>query len=268
MQRFVAATLFVLGMAQAALGQEQAPASLDANRNVAADFAETSAARAPVPRPKPSGQPRQEVWAAAPADGDFRGLSFSTAPAAPASFLDSAAATSSTLVPPAPRAVASPAATEAMGLGDVDYRMQLSVSFALVRFRSSAYSATGVGWSTSFAYFFSQRLAVEANVIDAFAPTIFANEHVKYLGYGVGPKVVLWNARFAPWAHAIVGGVHIVPQTALGGRNGFALQLGGGVDYELIPRVAARIEADYVRTQLFGQSQNNGQATLGLVLHF
>ena len=55
---------------------------------------------------------------------------------------------------------------------------------------------------------------------------------------------------------ALAGGIHVYPQLA-SGINGFAFQLGGGVDYPWKPLVSFRIESDYVRS-----------LGAGLVFHF
>jgi opacity protein-like surface antigen len=162
---------------------------------------------------------------------------------------------------------ASPAPKYVYGSRD-DYRWQLALGISLVRFRSSLYYATGVGTNTSLTYFTSDWLGVEGNVNTAFAPTINRNEHVKYVSYGAGPKIA-WRARqLEPWAHAIAGGVHILPQVAGFGQNGFGLQIGGGADYRIYPHLSARAEVDWVRTHLFGAWQNSAQANLDLVIHF
>lgn len=43
---------------------------------------------------------------------------------------------------------------------------------------------------------------------------------------------------------------------------------GGGYDRDLTPRLTFRIQADYLRTQVFGATQNDIRATTGLVFHF
>ena len=68
--------------------------------------------------------------------------------------------------------------------------------------------------------------------------------------------------------HAIVGGAHEQPQTIKGGKSAFGIQLGGGADYRFNPRFSGRLEGNYIRTTFFGQSQNNFDATAGLVVHF
>ena len=90
-----------------------------------------------------------------------------------------------------------------------------------------------------------------------FAPEIFDQEHVKVLVYGAGPKIAWREKKWEPWAHAIFGGSHEQPQTAGNSKNAFAVQVGGGADYRFNPRLSGRLEADWVHTSYFGQSQNN-----------
>jgi len=176
------------------------------------------------------------------------------------------AAPLSETAPPEPLP-ASPAPKFVYGSRD-DYRWQLALGIALFRFRSSRFYATGVGSNTSITYFTSDWLGVEGNVNTAFAPGIYLDEHVKYVSYGGGPKVA-WRARkLEPWAHVLVGGAHILPQTAGAGQNGFSLQVGGGADYRIFPHLSARLEMDWVKTRFFGEWQNNAQANLDIVLHF
>lgn len=149
-----------------------------------------------------------------------------------------------------------------------DYRWQLGLGISLVRFRSSRFYATGVGTSTSLAYFTNEWLAIQGEVTTAFAPTIYLNEHVKYVSYGAGPMVAWRQRKIEPWMHAIFGGLHVQPQTAGSGRNAFGIQVGGGADYRFYPHLSARVELDWVRSHLFSQWQDSAQAALELVLHF
>ncbi len=149
-----------------------------------------------------------------------------------------------------------------------DYRWQLGLGGSLVRFRSSQYYATGVGTNTSLAYFTNEWLAVQGEVTTAFAPTIFKNEHVKFVSYGVGPMVAWRQRKIEPWMHALVGGVHVLPQVAVGGKNAFGAQIGTGLDYRFYPHLSARVELDWVRSHLFGEWQDSVQTALDLVLHF
>src|SRR6266403_30706 len=148
-------------------------------------------------------------------------------------------------------------------------RWELGLGFNWIRFRSSIFNASAVGLKSSVTYNTNEWFGIEGNVSAAFAPEIFNREHVKLLVYGGGPKAV-WrqNERWEPWVHAIFGGAHEQPQTAGNSRNAFAVQLGGGADYNFNSRFSGRLEANYVRTSFFSQSQNNFQLGAGVVAHF
>jgi len=193
----------------------------------------------------------------------------------PADFISTSAANanSSPLAessPPAEPGEAFPATPNpkfAYGSRD-DYRWQLGLGISLVRFRSSQFYATGVGSNTSLAYFTNDWFAVEGAANTSIAPTIFNNDHVKFLSYGAGPKIA-WRARkWEPWAHVIAGGMHILPQTAGHSQNGLAFNIGGGVDYRFYPHLSLRAEVDWIKTYVFGEWGNSAQANLDIVLHF
>jgi opacity protein-like surface antigen len=238
MKSLLLVALLVIVSASAAQAQDDREVSLQANANVAADFASTSAAMA-APRtpavsllanPSPFAEPR------------------------------------SVAEPPEP-SPATPDPRFAYGSRD-DYRWQLALGVSLVRFRSSFYYATGVGTNTSITYFTNDWFGLEGNVNTSFAPTIYRNEHVKFFDYGAGPKIAWRGRKLEPWAHAIAGGMHVLPQTAGHSQNGFALQVGGGVDYRFYPHLSARAGVDWVKTHVFGEWGNSAQANVDVVLHF
>jgi opacity protein-like surface antigen len=152
--------------------------------------------------------------------------------------------------------------------GRDDYRWQLGLGFTVYRFQNSVFNATALGVKTSVTYFLNDWFGVEGNVSSAFAPEIYVKEHVKTVLYGGGPKIAWRQKQWEPWLHVIVGGAHEQPQTAAGSRNAFGIQAGGGADYRINPRFSGRLEGDYVHTSFFGQSQNNYEATVGIVAHF
>jgi hypothetical protein len=49
---------------------------------------------------------------------------------------------------------------------------------------------------------------------------------------------------------------------------GRTIGAGGGYDLDLTPRFTFRVQADYLRTQTFGVSQNDIRVSTGLVFHF
>ncbi len=253
MKRLLAIAVFVLGTSSAVCAQVEIPAVPQAKDNAAMDFAQTSAAS----RAFASDNGVASIYSASPA------VALSN-PSLSTSLVTFAPEPSAEPASPAMPALPNPK----INYTERDYRWEIGLGVALVRFRSSVYYATAIGLNSSLSYFINDWLAIEGAVTSAFAPTIFQNEHVKFVGYGAGPKVSLGRRRLEPWAHALVGGIHILPQTALSGQNGFELLAGGGADYNLNPRLAVRLEADYLRTSVFGQSQNSGQATLGIIFHF
>ena len=148
-----------------------------------------------------------------------------------------------------------------------DYRWQLGFGVAVMRFRSAQFYATGVGTNTSLVYFTNEWLGIEGDATATFGPTVFANESVRFVSYGAGPKIAWRQRQWEPWMHAIIGGAHLRPQTA-GSSNALAIQLGGGADYRLNPRLSLRLDADWVFTRFFGQSQNSAQAAVSAIFHF
>lgn len=152
--------------------------------------------------------------------------------------------------------------------GEDEYRWQLGIGADWIRFRSSVFSANTVGIKSSVTYFTKAWFGFEGNVSAAFGPMVFPAEHAKVLVYGAGPKIIRRERRWEPWVHAIVGGSHEQPQTAGNSRNSFAIELGGGTDYRFHPRFSGRFEANWVRTNFFGQSQNHLELAGGPVFHF
>ena len=149
-----------------------------------------------------------------------------------------------------------------------DYRWQLALGVGFYRFQSDIINASLVGTNTTVSYFTNGWFAVEGNIITGFAPAINVNEHVKYFGGGGGFRVGGRRNRFEPWAHALIGGAHLQPQTAGNSRSAFSTQAGIGLDYRLHSRFSIRGETDWVYTTFFNQTQNNFQAALDVVFHF
>jgi len=242
MERLLRVAALALAAASVASAQDDRAGSSQANASAAALFAKTSASASPA-------SSEAMLWpSAGPQLANENLLAEPRAFAAPAE-----------AVPDSP----DPKSTYGDRGG-----WQLALGVSVLRFRSSAYYATAVGTDTSVTYFASDWLGVEGKIVTAFGPTIYLNEHVKYFSYGAGPKIAWRLRKWEPWAHTIVGGVHIQPQTAGSSANGFGLQAGGGVDYRIHPSLSVRAGVDWVRTRMFGQWQNSAQANVDVVLHF
>lgn len=149
-----------------------------------------------------------------------------------------------------------------------DYRWQLYLGVEFYRFLSNIYNASMVGTNTTLDYYTNSWFAVEGSIVTGFAPPVLDNEHVKYFGGGGGIRIGGRRNQFEPWAHALVGGSHLQPQTAGNSRSALSAQAGIGLDYRLNSRLSLRAELDWVYTTFFGQTQNNFQGTTGAVFHF
>ena len=169
-----------------------------------------------------------------------------------ASALASASSLSSAFPEPRPQAI-----------NDTDVRgtWELGLGYTFVRFQSSLFSASMSGLDSTVSYYLRDHLALEGNVANAFS------EDGRYLFYGGGVKVSKGKPRLQPFAHALVGGAHIFPRAAFG-NNGFAARLGGGAETRLKKQLWLRIEADYVRSQLYSSGQNNFQAVASVIYRF
>ncbi len=173
-----------------------------------------------------------------------------------------------TLLPLAPAKTSAPQPAPHFGLRE-ENSWQLSFAYAYVRFRSSQFDANLNGISSTVAKYFNESFAVEGTVTAAFGREVFPTEHAKYLFSGGGVRM-RWPSRrrLEPWGHVVVGGVHMQPQTAGNSRLSFAFALGGGVDWRRKSQVAWRVQADWVRSQLYQESQNNFQIATGIVFNF
>jgi hypothetical protein len=250
MKRLLVAAM-LLGSVSTARAQVSAP-TLEVDRgNAAQDFSATSAAKAML------------LSDLAVAD------KFSSSSAQPAStFAAPVVATALALPLENAEPASPPPQPKFLYGGRDDYRWELSLAASWLRFRSSVFNASAVGFSTSVVYFTNDWFGVEGNVTAVFAPTIFQNEHVKIATYGAGPKIAWRQKRWEPWLHGIFGGAHEQPAVAGQSKSSYEIKAGGGADYRWNPRISFRLEGDYVRTAFFTSSQNNFQLAGGIVFHF
>ena len=248
MKRLWASAFLLVGNLSLAQAQVSVPTALTDTGNAAPDFSATSAAKATLD-------------SLAVAD------SFAQPAAKMTHTLTAPPLATALLAEPDP-ASPSPKPKFIYG-GRDDYRWQLGLAFAWVRFQSSAFDTNAFGVKTTVTYFLNDWLGVEGSFTGAFAssPQGFRND-AKLGLYGGGPKIAWRQKRWEPWIHAIFGGAHEQPQTAAGSRNSYSIQAGGGADYRWNPRISFRLEGDYVRTGFFHQSQNNAQVAGGIVFHF
>jgi len=85
-----------------------------------------------------------------------------------------------------------------------------------------------------------------------------------------GPRVSASVGKIRPFAHALFGAGHVSAngQGYSASDTAFSSALGGGLDYHLFPALAWRFQGDYLQTRFFGNTQNNGRFSTGIVLNF
>lgn len=89
-----------------------------------------------------------------------------------------------------------------------------------------------------------------------------------------GPQVSFSIGRIRPFAHALFGASHVSETSSSTGLfvdlsdTSFANALGGGFDYRLVGPLGWRVQADYLKTRFFGNTQDDVRISTGITLHF
>lgn len=163
-------------------------------------------------------------------------------------------------------------------------RWQVGINYAYTRFRPSSTANFNLhGFNTSAVFFMNNWFGLEGDAGAHFGTTPSSggpgiltpgNLDAKLILYGGGPRIAHRGNRFEPWAHAVFGGAHFrFTQTggasaSLAKLNAFSLATGGGVDFKFGPRVAIRVQGDFLGTRFFSTWQKSAQAQAGFVFSF
>jgi hypothetical protein len=96
------------------------------------------------------------------------------------------------------------------------------------------------------------------------------NVDAREYNYLFGPRVSVSIGKIRPFAHALFGAGHVSVSGSgySASDTAFAEALGGGLDYKLVPLISWRFQGDYLQTRFFGNTQNNGRFSTGIVLNF
>ena len=89
--------------------------------------------------------------------------------------------------------------------------------------------------------------------------------------YLFGPRVSASVGRLRPFAHALFGAAHTNANGGSGASlsdTSFATALGGGADFRIAPILGWRVQADFLRTQFFSNTQKNVRVSTGIVVRF
>lgn len=144
-------------------------------------------------------------------------------------------------------------------------------------FGGYSYAGEGThGWDASVAGNVNRWLGLVADVSGQYTgldePGV--RERIKTHSALFGPQVsARGGGRVTPFARALFGASHVRTDATEGGQSfsfsdtSFAVALGGGLDVRVNDRVAIRVvQLEYVRTSFFGETQNKGRLSFGLVL--
>jgi len=167
----------------------------------------------------------------------------------------------------APRPVAPQPSPQRFPTPD-EYGWQVSMSYTYTHLRFPGNARNMNGFSTSIIRYVNDWFGLEGNVTGAFS-SLPGNLDGKYFFYGGGVHIAWRNTtRVDPWGRILVGRARVLPQTALGKRDTIAYVGGAGVDLKLTGRLYFRVSGDYFGTRMFNSSQNNYQASGGVVVNF
>jgi hypothetical protein len=100
-------------------------------------------------------------------------------------------------------------------------------------------------------------------------PAIPNSRAKEYTALG-GPQISKHYGNLRPFVH-LLGGATRVSVTTPGffdSSTNWTVAGGGGVDYKWRGPFSLRVSADYLRTNLFGLTQNMVRASTGLVVSF
>lgn len=95
--------------------------------------------------------------------------------------------------------------------------------------------------------------------------------HGSQFDLGMGGARFRWSIPLGMviWAHGLGGRTTFIPQTAFGGQNAWAYEVGGGLDIGgHARRWGYRVEADWVGTRYFGTYQNSPRISAGIVFKY
>lgn|ERR1019366_10514812 len=87
------------------------------------------------------------------------------------------------------------------------------------------------------------------------------------VSYMFGPKLAMRRGKATPFVQALLGGARISGSGL--SDNGFAMALGGGVDWNATPHVGIRMfQGEYVMTRYASSTQNNARISAGVVFRW
>jgi opacity protein-like surface antigen len=134
------------------------------------------------------------------------------------------------------------------------------------------------GWEASVEYKLTDAVGFLGDFGGSYGslPAALGSESTHTNTYLFGPQIAV-PARISPFAHVLLGVAHQSTASGAGSGyffaahsgNAFAMALGGGVDFKVIPSVWVRvIQVDYLASNFPTNLQNQARISAGVVFHF
>ncbi len=200
-------------------------------------------------------------------------MTYAVAPGTPATPASPAASSPAIFAAPAFASPAAPALPAAMPQ-DVQgvfekYSWDVYAGYTFFRFYEVPGTISNMnGGNASAVYWYRDWLGADAEVAATYGSQPGQNSWLVFGGIGprvryVGPKGI------DVWAHAMIGGMWITPQTPYGGQGALAGLAGVGVDLNGHHRHAAlRVAIDGIASRFFNTYQISPKASVGIVYKF
>ena len=112
-------------------------------------------------------------------------------------------------------------------------------------------------------------LPISCVTVPVCTPAIPNSRAKQYTLLG-GPQISTFHGPFRPFVHVLGGATRVSVSTPgfFDSSTDWTIAGGGGVDYSWRGPFAFRVQADYLRTNLFGLTQNMIRASTGIVVRF
>jgi hypothetical protein len=152
------------------------------------------------------------------------------------------------------------------GRATLPWQVSVGYQFNHINVRGSLIPFNTIGVNASVVRYIVQGFGVEAAAGGGYG---IAQQNAKAgtLFVGAGAHLIYMNrTRFEPWAHGLIGGATLNLGHPIPAKTGtIAWIAGGGLDYRISPRLAVRVQADYLGTHFWGAFQRNLQIVGGFV---
>jgi len=146
-------------------------------------------------------------------------------------------------------------------------RMQAYIGYSFLRFYATPGAVANTsGVEGSLAYSLRSWIAAEGEINGQFGAQ---STRVSFAGGGLRVCCIGLETKQI-WAHAIVGGAHLIPTPTVGGSQAFGYEAGAGIDMKLHNEwpLVYRVEADVLGTSFFQTYQVSPRVSVGLVFNF